>query len=258
MAGHLPIVFVTDYGREDAYAGALVGAALRVDPHAMCVEGTHGVAAGDVLAGAYHLKSLALAFEPGVVLCAVVDPGVGTDRRAIAIRAGDVLCVAPDNGLVSYIWQEVSEELRGAVQLDVPVDAAPTFHGRDLFAPMAAQLAVGAGLWDCGSEITDPVILDGAFASRGGSTVTGSVLLVDHFGNVVTSIRQRDLDGMHVLSATWEGGVTSRVVSTYAEIADGELALLLGSAGHLEIAARSASARLAGVSPGDAVVVELG
>jgi S-adenosyl-L-methionine hydrolase (adenosine-forming) len=99
-----PIVFVTDYGRDDAYAAALTGAAWRVDPHAVCLEGTHGVPAGDVLAGAYHLKALALAFADGAVFCAVVDPDVGTDRRAIAIEVGRIRCVAPDNGLVSYLW----------------------------------------------------------------------------------------------------------------------------------------------------------
>ena len=117
-----PVVFVTDYGRDDAYAAALIGAAWRVEPSAICVEGTHGVPPGDVLAGAYHLKSLALAFERNVVFCAVVDPGVGTDRRAIAITTGEVFCVAPDNGLISYLWQEAPEDMRGAVQLDPPLD----------------------------------------------------------------------------------------------------------------------------------------
>ena len=93
-----PIVFVTDYGRDDAYAAALIGAAWRVDPHAICVEGTHGVPPGDVLAGAYHLKALALAFNGGAVFCAVVDPGVGTERRAIAIEAGDIRCVRRTTG----------------------------------------------------------------------------------------------------------------------------------------------------------------
>ena len=99
-----------------------------------------------MLAGAYHLKALARAFGGGAVLCAVVDPGVGTDRRAIVVEAHGVRCVAPDNGLVSYLWSEAPATDRRAVRLDVPRDVAPTFHGRDVFAPAAATLASAAGL----------------------------------------------------------------------------------------------------------------
>ena len=134
-----PIVFVTDFGRDDAYAASLVGAAWRVDPHAICVEGTHGIPPGDVLAGAYQLKALARAFSGGAVFCAVVDPGVGTARRAIAVKAGRIRCVAPDNGLVSYLWDEAAADDRRAVSIDVNADASPTFHGRDVFAPFAAD-----------------------------------------------------------------------------------------------------------------------
>ncbi len=140
-----PIVFVTDFGRDDAYAAALIGAVWRVDPHAVCVEGTHGIPPGDVLAGAYQLKALARAFSGGAVFCAVVDPGVGTERRAIAIKVGQVRCVAPDNGLISYLWEETPPDDRWAVRLDIGLDASPTFHGRDVFAPFAAHSPRGNG-----------------------------------------------------------------------------------------------------------------
>ncbi len=136
-----PIVFVTDFGRDDAYAASLIGAVWAIDPNAICIEGTHGIPPGDVLAGAYQLKALARAFSGGAVFCAVVDPGVGTERRAIAIKAGRIRCVAPDNGLVSYLWEETAAEDRWAFRLDVAPDASPTFHGRDVFAPFAAQLS---------------------------------------------------------------------------------------------------------------------
>src|SRR5438128_12036962 len=170
-----PVVFVTDYGRDDAYAAALVGAALRVDPHAVCVEGTHGVPPGDVLAGAYHLKALALAFEKGAVFCAVVDPDVGTARRSIAIDTGELVCVAPDNGLVSYLWAESSSQMRRAGALLAPAFAWPTFHGRDIFAPAAAQLADGLRLEDCGEPIRDPILLREAFAEPLGPRPHGRV-----------------------------------------------------------------------------------
>jgi S-adenosylmethionine hydrolase len=257
LSARRPVVFVTDYGHDDAYASSLVGAVWRIDPRVTCVEGTHGVPPGDVLAGAYHLKSLALAFERGTVFCAVVDPGVGTDRRAIAVEAGDVCCVAPDNGLVSYLWRESPADTRSAVQLEVPAQASSTFHGRDVFAPAAAQLASGITLYDSGYPIDDPVLLDEAFAHQIDGGLRGAVAVVDHFGNAITTVRQRDVGRREVRRVTWPDGATEHLAGTYAAIEDG-VAAVFGSAGHLEIAARGGPARDRG-GPGlhDVVTVEL-
>lgn len=248
-----PIVFVTDYGRDDAYAAALTGAVWRVEPRAVCVDGTHGVPAGDVLAGAYHLKSLAAAFGAGVVLCAVVDPGVGSERRAIAARAGGVVCVAPDNGLISYLWAEAPLDERLAVVLDTPEWASNTFHGRDVFAPAAAQLVAGARLTNIGEPIDDPVLLPQAFAARDTDGFRGRVAVVDHFGNAITTVRARDLRGVVVRGVRWDGGGTDSLVRTYDEIDDG-VAALIGSMGHLEIAASGAPAAARGGPARDAAV----
>jgi S-adenosylmethionine hydrolase len=252
-----PIVFVTDFGRDDAYAAALTGAALRVDPHAICVEGTHGIPFGDVLAGAYQLKALARAFRGGAVFCAVIDPGVGTERRAIAIKAGGIRCVAPDNGLVSYLWDETPPEDRRAVSIEIAGDASPTFHGRDVFAPCAAELSSTERFDVAGDPIDDPVILASAFADRVAARITGRVALVDHFGNAITTIRAGDFGGAAVRSITWPGGGSAAMVATYAQIAAGWGALI-GSAGHLEIAGRGTSAAaVGGPRVGDTVEVEL-
>jgi S-adenosyl-L-methionine hydrolase (adenosine-forming) len=251
-----PIVFVTDFGRDDAYAAALLGAAWGVDPRAICVEGTHGIPPGDVLAGAYQLKALARAFTAGAVFCAVVDPGVGTARRAIAIKAGKLRCVAPDNGLVSYLWEETAAEDRWAVSIDIPGDASPTFHGRDVFAPFAAELSSRERLDPAGDLIDDPVILAGAFARRDGPRVTGRVAVVDHFGNAITTIRASDIDGATAHTVSWPGGEARGLVTTYAQI-DG-VGALIGSAGHLEVAGRgSGAAAVGGPRAGDTVEVEL-
>ena len=252
-----PIVFVTDFGRDDAYAAALIGAALRVDPHAVCVEGTHGIPPGDVLAGAYQLKALARAFTGGAVFCAVIDPGVGTERRAIAIEAGRIRSVAPDNGLVSYLWGETPPEDRWAVSIDVAQDASPTFHGRDVFAPFAAELSSKERFDVAGDLIDDPTVLTDAFAKRVGSHITGRVAVVDHFGNAITTIRADDLGGAAVRSVIWPGGGTTGLVATYAQIDAGPGALI-GSGGHLEIAGRGISAAaVSGPRVGATVEVEL-
>ena len=231
-----PVVLVTDYGTDDTYAAALVGACLRVDADLLVVSATHGVPPGDVLGGAYHLKAAAMAFPAGTVLCAVVDPGVGTGRRALALRVGTQLCVAPDNGLASYLWEEADPGTRSCVVLETPPDASATFAGRDLFAPVAAALAVGVDLAACGVAGDPPLLLGSAFVTRGDDTIAGTVCAVDHFGNAITTLRRSDLGDAELVSAAWPSGSTRRVAHSYADAGDG-LALIIGGAGHIEVAA---------------------
>ncbi|MBV8528778.1 MAG: SAM-dependent chlorinase/fluorinase [Candidatus Dormibacteraeota bacterium] len=252
-----PIVFVTDYGRDDAYAAALIGAVWSVEPMTVVVEGTHGIPPGDILAGAYQLKALAEAFDENAVFCAVVDPGVGTDRKALAVQIGDLVCVAPDNGLITYLWAEAPINERWAVSLDIPEGASNTFHGRDVFAPAAGQIVGGERLEEMGDPIDAPVLLPEAFAQRQVDRVVGRVAVVDHFGNVISTIRGQDLSGASVVSVQWPGGSTNSVVSTYAEIGEG-VAALFGSVDHLEIAARGApAASKGGPQAGDEITVML-
>jgi S-adenosylmethionine hydrolase len=253
-----PIVFVTDYGRDDANAAALIGAVWDVEPLTIVVEGTHGIPAGDVLAGAYQLKALSAAFDFEVVFCAVVDPGVGTERRALAAQIGEnLVCVAPDNGLISYLWAEAPVNMRWAVSLEIPEGASNTFHGRDVFAPAAAQIVGGQHLDEMGDVIGDPVLLPEAFAQRQVDRVVGRVAVVDHFGNAITTVRGKDLGGANVVRVEWPGGKTDAVVSTYAEIGDG-VAALFGSVDHLEVAARGVpAASLGGPKRGDEITVML-
>jgi S-adenosylmethionine hydrolase len=250
------VVLVTDYGADDSYAGALGGALWSVDPGLRWAVGTHGVPPGDVLAGAYHVKALARAFPAGTVICAVVDPGVGTGRRALALEVDGVRCVAPDNGLCTWLWEEARE--RACVSLPCPEGASATFAGRDLFAPVAARLAAGATLEECGTPAHDPVLLAAALPRRVGAALYARVCVVDRFGNAITTARVADLGGVPPVAASWTGGGTSRVARTYAEIGGG-LALVTGSAGHLEVAARGAPAsRLGGPGAGATVRISLG
>ena len=252
-----PIVFVTDYGRDDAYAAALIGAVWRSDPEAVCLEGTHGVPLGDVTAAAYHIKSLAYAFYGNIIFCAVVDPGVGSERRAIAAQCGSVIVVGPDNGLISYVWGEVVPQQRTAVELLTPEWASHTFHGRDVFAPAAAELASGTKLADVGEPIDDPVILPEAFATADGKGIHGRVILIDHFGNAITNIRASDMRGVAGRGVRWPGGGADRLVATYADIGKG-VAALFGSVGHLEIAAREVpAAERGGPKLGDEITVNI-
>ena len=243
-----PIAFVTDYGSHDTYAAALHAAVWAVDPSLLALTGMHGVLPGDVLGGAYHVKAMAAAMPPGAVVCAVVDPGVGTARAAIAAQLGGRTFVLPDNGLISYVWDESPPLSRQCVALPVPETASPTFHGRDVFAPAAARLAGGASLRDLGEPVK-PQLHPHAFARVEDDEAVGVVAVVDRFGNAVSTVRARDVDGRRVAAVEWEGGRSVLVVRTYADIPDGALGVLLGSAGHWEVSAREAPAEDLGGPP---------
>lgn len=248
------VVLVTDYGLDDAYAAALVGACLRVDPRLRVEHGTHGVPPGDVLGAALHLRALALAFPRGSVLCGVVDPGVGTGRGAVAVDCAGVRCVAPDTGLVHWLWEDAAASERRAVSVRIPGSAAPTFHGRDVFAPAAARLAAGGALEELGPPQDAPRTLEAARVRRRDGAWAARVAVADRFGNLLTTLRAGDLAADEVLAgAVWAGGETRRAVRTYADIGAG-LAVLVGGGGHVELAAdRACAAELSGLRPGDEV-----
>ena len=237
MSGTL--IFVTDYGLEDGYAAELWAAAWSASPGVRCIDGTHLIPAGDVLTAAYRCKTLARAFGPGSVICAVVDPGVGGDRAAVAVECDGVACVAPDTGLVSYLWLEARQ--RQAARLITPAGVSPTFHGRDLFAPVAALIAAGRSLAGAGAPIDTPHLREELTPVADGDRLRSLVVSVDHFGNCITGVRLSDVGERRIASLSWPGGESDRVVTTYAEIG-GAVAALWNSSGHLELAAREASA----------------
>jgi S-adenosylmethionine hydrolase len=250
-----PLIFVTDYGLEDGYAAELWAAAWSASPGVRCIDGTHLVPAGDVLTAAYRCKTLARAFGPGSVICAVVDPGVGGDRAAVAVECDGVACVAPDTGLVSYLWIEARR--RQAVRLTTPAGVSPTFHGRDLFAPVAALISTGSTLAGVGEPIDAPDLREELTPVADGDRLRSLVVSVDHFGNCITGVRLSDLGGRRIASLSWPGGESDQVLTTYAEI-DGAVAVLWNSSGHLELAAREASAsERAGIRAGTPITVVL-
>jgi len=249
------LVFVTDYGLEDGYAAQLWAAAWAASPGLRCVDGTHLIPPGQVLTAAYRCKELARAFGRGSVLCTVVDPGVGGDRPALAVECDGVTCVAPDTGLVSYLWTESRE--RRAVRLPIPSGVSATFHGRDLFAPLAARLAAGYPLDGCGEPLAAPRLRTELVPTADADRLRSVVVAVDHFGNCITGVRRPDLGDRRAGGLGWPGGGTDRLVTTYADI-DSGLAALWNSSDHLELAAREADAsERTGIRVGTPVTVEL-
>jgi S-adenosylmethionine hydrolase len=249
----------TDFGTRDWYVGALKGTLLRLAPHAVLIDLAHDLAPGDVASAGMVLAGAAFAFPPGTVHLAVVDPGVGSARRMLAARAAEQTFVAPDNGLLTAFLDAaaiVHSVERPDLYLESPGD---TFHGRDRFAPIAAAVLGGCALESLGPRVHDPVRLTGAKPARDAAsgTITGHVVHVDRYGNLVTDVPFSWVRG-RLVSARAGRLEARRLATHYAELPAGVLGVLAGSLGTLEIALRDGSAADAtGAGRGDAITIEI-
>jgi S-adenosylmethionine hydrolase len=253
----LVITFLSDYGLQDEFVGVCHGVMARVAPGARIIDLTHGIPRHDVTAGALALGR-ALPFTPPGVHLAVVDPGVGGPRRGVALRCAedDRLLVGPDNGLLL-----LAADRFGGVAQAVDLERSPwalehvsaTFHGRDVFAPVAAHLAAGAPLEEAGASI-DPaglVTLDLPQARMQGATLVAHVLAFDAFGNVLLDAGASHLGPRETVSV---GGRRAAVARTFGDVASGALVLYEDSSGKLALAVNGGSARdELGLAAGDEV-----
>ena len=244
-----PIVtLLTDFGTADGYVAELKGVLLSLAPESQLVDASHEVPPHDVESARLALARYWRRYPAGTVHLVVVDPGVGSARRALAVASRDLFLVGPDNGALSPALL-----LPGArvVSLPVPPQASQTFHGRDVFAPAAARLAAGASLESLGRPCDDPLIRRTPEAHRlpdGG--VRGEVIAVDRFGNLVTNLIARREGGVEV------AGRHVPLARTYADAPPGALLALTGSSGLVEIALRDGSAaRELGVVRGAPVIL---
>ncbi len=231
------VVLLTDFGTSDGYVGAMRGAIMSVAPECKILDITHEVPQHDVFQGAYLLDFAHGSFPGGTVFCVVVDPGVGTERKAIVVSAGDYLFVGPDNGV---LWPAASST-GGAKAYDLPTpkDASATFHGRDLFAPTAAKLASGQLKIEELKPLTNWKSLDfGVLNELPDGSFAGAILSVDIFGNVVSNFSKANW-GTKLSTNSFELSVgpvkTSRLLRCYDEAKDNELFCLWGSGGLLEL-----------------------
>lgn len=252
MASHIvtrPVIaLLTDFGTRDHFVAAMKGVVLGICPDATLVDISHDIARHDILGGALELEAVVPYLPPGTVVVAVVDPGVGSDRRGVAIEAGDLRLVGPDNGLLSRA--AASRSPRRAVTLNNPAFArasvSRTFEGRDRFAPAAAWLAKGVDLSALGRPITNWQVLDVPTAEIADDHIAGEVLRVDRFGNLVTNIeraafsRVASLAGPIAIAAGPHA--IGALVATYAEASAGAVCALFGSTDHLEVAVNGGSA----------------
>jgi S-adenosyl-L-methionine hydrolase (adenosine-forming) len=242
------VTLTTDFGQDDPFAGAMKGVILSVNPNARIVDITHGVPAHDVLAGALALHASCSYFPKGTIHLAVVDPGVGSQRRPLLAISDDHAFVGPDNGLLARTM-ELQQNLRVFHLTEESYFHKPvsqTFHGRDIFAPAAAWLSLGTPPESFGSVIDDWIRLDWPAPRQVGRSLFGTVLRVDQFGNLITNVAAEDLVSPTMTPQAIKIIVRGRTIQTfcrsYAEAASAEPFGIIGSAGLLEISVKQASA----------------
>lgn len=250
------ITLLTDFGTADGYVAAMKGAISAIAPFVIIDDAAHDIAAGDVAAGAWALAGYWRLYEPPVVHVAVVDPGVGSDRRGLVAEADGRLLVGPDNGLFTRVYAEAAHVRLFSIEnadLMRPL-VSSTFHGRDVFAPIAAHLAAGVPVQEVGPAITDALQVELPVARREHRRVHGDVVHVDRFGNLVTNIPAESVAaGARVVVC----GRMCALVRTYADAEAGQPIALIGSRGTLEVSVRDGSAAaLLDAARGAAVVVE--
>jgi len=246
------LTLLTDFGTADYYVAAVKGTVLRLAPGTALVDVSHEVPAGDVETAAFLLAAAAPSFPAGTVHLAVVDPGVGSGRRILVAHTSSALFVAPDNGLLGGFLD--GAEVRSVERRDLFLPGpGQTFHGRDRFAPVAAWLLRGGAPDELGPEIADPVRLPALPPRRAPGRISGRVIHVDRYGNLVTDIPVGWLPAGPCRAEVGRRA-TSRRVNHYAEIPAGEAAMLPGSLGTVELSLNGESlARRWGIGRGAAV-----
>lgn len=264
-----PIIgLLTDFGDADHYVGAMKGAILSVCPEAEIVDIVHSLEPHDIEGGAWCLAASFRAFPQGSVFAAVVDPEVGSNRRGIAIEAADYTFVGPDNGIFTYVLHESGDyrmhEITNRALMRAQV--SPTFHGRDVFGPVAGYLAKGTPLWQVGAAAHDPKVFTiPSMRPKGPGEWEATVVHVDRFGNLTTSLYERDLTAMLAEAGNDPTevivvveGMVIPLVRTYSDVAPGEACALVGSTGRLEIGVhRDSAARRFGAGKGASIRVRL-
>lgn len=258
------IALLSDFGTLDHYAGTMKAVVLGICPDATLVDITHDIPPHDVLTASLELAASYRYFPPGTIFLVVVDPGVGSARRGLAAETTDFKFVAPDNGVLTAVLRETS--MRRVVELTERRYARPTvsrtFEGRDRFAPAAAWLAKGIELTALGRPAGACITIDIPLPDLSADMVSGQVLRVDRFGNLVTNIDRKTFEKLaqsgSIQIIVGEQAV-GRFVATYAEAAAGELCALFGSTDHVEIAVNSGSAaEQLGLGRGARVTVKKG
>ena len=261
------ITLTTDFGTSDAYVGVMKGVILGINPNVKIVDITHAVPPQDIHEAALLIHSAHRYFPKGTIHVIVVDPGVGSDRQAIVCQTSDAVFVCPDNGILTYLLREIEnrgEKLKNVVAIHnrdyhLP-EVSNTFHGRDIFAPVAAHLSLGVPLTNIGLPVENLVQLPIPILEVSNDKLVGQIVKIDSFGNAITNISENALSGFFKRSV-YEISVRSvslrQLNTSYAGSEIGEPLAIIGSSGMLEIAINGGSAeKVLELKRGDIVAVQ--
>jgi len=262
----MPIIaIISDLGNRDHFVGAMKGAMLAINPGVTIVDITHEVPKHDILRGAFTLAHAAETFPKGSIFVAVVDPGVGTERKGILLKTkNDLLFIGPDNGIFTIVAErfgvgQVREITNRSLMRG---EVSPTFHGRDIFAPVAAHLSLGVDPREVGPELREIKRLELPMPKKEGEMLVGEVIAVDDFGNVLTNINRELLEGFAGIGDSLkvrlgEKLFKAKFVRTFGDVCVGEALCYIGSVGMLEVAKNMGNmAKEVGAAPSSKIFIE--
>jgi len=262
MARHA--VLLTDFGLRDPYVGQMKGKLLTHAPEARIVDLCHQVEPFNILQAGFFLASSRGWYPEGTVFVCVVDPGVGGDRRIVLLEKFKQYFLAPDNGLLTFVLHHSGPSRARDVTPPWRREASATFHGRDLFAPLAAKLVNDTPPWQLGEEVNPHSLarIPGTEPTRENETVSAMILHVDRFGNCILNLETAEwgpvLFKANTPSLSAPESVPLNPVLTYERLAEGELGVIKGSQGYLELAMNQESAAARhGLKPGDSLTIHL-
>ncbi|MEX0845881.1 MAG: SAM-dependent chlorinase/fluorinase [Balneolaceae bacterium] len=256
------ITLTSDFGLQDHYVSAMKAVILGIAPDVRLVDISHDIPAQDIMAGAWVVRNSTFLFPPGTVHLVVVDPGVGTARNAVALKVKDQYFVGPDNGIFSLFFNEFEHDAYKLInQKYWRKGVSNTFHGRDIFAPVAAHLSNGVSLEEIGEPINDLVTYHWAVPIADKDGLQGWVVHIDRFGNLITNISEELIDD-HIKRKDVKiyvgNTMLKKVVTTFGDVEEGEPVAFIGSSGMLEIGINKGNAaRMLSVDKGAQISIVL-
>lgn len=263
------IVLLTDFGTSDYFVGAMKGAILSINRNVKVFDITHEIPPQDIRSASFTLRACYKNFPDKTIFVAVVDPGVGSNRKAILAETDDYYFIAPDNGLLGFVFEEREDSgipVKGNSSFRVfeltnkkyfANEISRTFHGRDIFASVAAHLSNGVQPNEFGAQIKDFIRLETAALRRvSANKIEAEILHIDRFGNLITNLKAEDLSEKFMLEI--KGKTIGKLQNFFAEAVSGELFMIIGSANFLEIVAYQSSAKdLLGAKVGEKIQLNL-